>query len=149
MKAVNATSAQIQIDATLDAINRGLLGQHVDRIGTIGYCFGGGWSLQTALNDNEKIKACVMYYGFPEQNLDRLDALKAPLLGFFGTQDPRINPKVVGKFKSDLNTEHKEFYIFSYDAPHAFANPSNPHFNKQATEDSWKKTIAFFKRHLG
>ncbi len=149
MQRVNTDNAKMQIEETVRAIGeQGLLGGEIHRIGTIGYCFGGGWSLQTALSNNDAISACVMYYGSPELDLQRLSDLKAPLLAFYGTQDPRLNPPLVEKFKKALEADHKKFQIFSYDAPHAFANPSNPHFNKEATEDSWKKTIAFFDKYL-
>jgi carboxymethylenebutenolidase len=149
MHAVNADKAKAQIKATIDAVlHHELVGKGITKIGTIGYCFGGGWSLQAALSNNHAVKACVMYYGFPELDLHRLNELHAPLLGFFGSQDKGITPVVVEKFKTALNADHKDFEIHSYDAPHAFANPSNPHYNKEATADSWAKTVAFFKELL-
>jgi len=150
VRSVNAGAARKKVDAVISAIlHDNLVGKHISRIGTIGYCFGGGWSLQTALSDNNKVRACVMYYGYPELDLGRLRALKAPLLGFFGSQDKGITPAIVDKFKDALTADHKNFEIHSYDAPHAFANPSNPHFNKEATEDAWERTVAFVKKELG
>ena len=149
MQHVDSDAAAKLVRATVNAMADGsAFGEKIRRIGTLGYCFGGGWSLHTALADNSEVKACVMYYGYPELDPHRLQALKAPLLGFFGNQDKGITPELVGKFMALLKQEGKDFSITSYDAPHAFANPSNPHFNKQATEDSWKKTVAFYKRYL-
>jgi carboxymethylenebutenolidase len=149
MRAVNQTEADKQIAGTIDAIfSSHILGDSVRKLGTIGYCFGGGYSLETALEDDGAISACVMYYGHPEQDLTRLSRLQAPLLGFFGAQDTGITPAIVDRFKADLKTDGKDYRIYSYDAPHGFANPSNPRYNKAATEDSWKKTISFFKSNL-
>jgi carboxymethylenebutenolidase len=149
MRDLNEGDATKQIASTIVAVLKNhILGDSVENLGTIGYCMGGGYSLETALIGAGAIKACVMYYGHPEQDQTRLTRLQAPLLGFFGTQDKGITPAMVDQFKADLKTDGKDFHIYSYDAPHAFANPSNPHFNKEATEDSWKKTVSFFKVQL-
>ena len=149
VQSVREDAALQQIHETVDAVLQGhVLGDSVTKIGTMGYCFGGGYSLETALADDDAVKACVMYYGHPELDLTRLNRLNAPLLGFFGSQDKGITPKLVDKFKTALKEDRKHFHIYSYDTPHAFANPSNPHYNKEATEDSWKKTVAFFRREL-
>ncbi|MGH8281724.1 MAG: dienelactone hydrolase family protein, partial [Gammaproteobacteria bacterium] len=63
---------------------------HASRIGVIGWCLGGGWSLQTALMLPDKIDAAVMYYGRPVDDVAVLSKMKMPLLGFFGEQDKGI-----------------------------------------------------------
>jgi len=151
MRDLNEGEANKQITDTILAIlekDKHILGESVENIGTLGYCMGGGFSLETALNDETAVKACVMYYGHPEQDQTRLSRLQAPLLGFFGTQDKGITPALVDQFKADLKTDGKDAHIYSYDAPHGFANPSNPKFNKEATADSWKKTVSFLKVQL-
>ena len=150
MKSVNEDNARHQMADTITAIlHQDVVGKGIRHIGTVGYCFGGGQSLQAALDGGAEIQACVMYYGYPELDAARVEKLHAPLLGFFGSQDQGITPAKVDQFKQVLTQDHKHFQIFSYDAPHAFANPSNPHYNREATADSWKKTIAFFKEKLG
>ncbi len=113
-------------------------------IGTVGWCFGGGWSLQAALTLPDKVKLCVMYYGMPEQNREKLQLLNAKLLGFYGTKDKHLNPTVVDQFKTDLDALAKPYGIFSYDAGHGFANPSNPIYDAAAASDSKEKMYAFF-----
>src|SRR4030095_16161761 len=116
--------------------------------GTIGWCFGGAWSNQAAIEMGSKCKACVIYYGMPEQNTDRLAKLKAPVLGIFAKQDKNITPEVVVKFEENLKSLSIPVEIHSYDAVHAFANPSNPKHDPDATKDAKEKTYAFFKAKL-
>ena len=114
-------------------------------LGTVGWCFGGGWSLQAALTLPDKVKMCVMYYGMPEQDKEKLQLLNAKLLGFYGTRDQHLTPAVVDKFKADLDALGKPYGIYSYDAGHGFANPSNPVYDASATSDTKEKMYSFFK----
>lgn len=117
-------------------------------IGTIGWCFGGGWSLQASLIAGKQAKACVMYYGMPEENLNRLKTLNTDVLGIFAKEDKWINPEVVGKFEKNMKAAGKKVTIKMYDADHAFANPSNPQFNKAYMDDAYAMSIKYFKERL-
>jgi carboxymethylenebutenolidase len=119
-----------------------------ERIGTIGWCFGGGWSLRTALLAGDKVQACVMYYGMPERDTEKLKALKAPVLGIFGEKDARINPDVVHEFQKSLDSLGKPNSMHIYPADHAFANPSASSYNSEAAKSAWKLTLEFLKKHL-
>jgi carboxymethylenebutenolidase len=117
-------------------------------IATLGWCFGGGWSLQTALIAGKQAVACVMYYGMPEQDVNRLKTLNCDVLGNFANKDQWINTKVVAKFAEDMKAAGKKLYLHQYDADHAFANPSNPVYNSEATKDAYAHTIEFLKARL-
>jgi len=117
-------------------------------IATIGWCFGGSWSLQAAIEAGAKAEAAVIYYGMPERNVEQLKKLKAPVLGIFAKQDGSITPEIVIDFEQKMKQLGKDVTIKMYDAVHAFANPSNPKYDKQATEDAHKLAIAFLKKHL-
>jgi carboxymethylenebutenolidase len=118
------------------------------RIATIGWCFGGGWSLQSALLSGKQAIACVMYYGMPEQDVNKLKTLNCDVLGNFANKDQWINPKVVAKFQEDMKTAGKNISVHEFDADHGFANPSNPIYNSQATTDAYKYTLDFLKPRL-
>jgi len=118
------------------------------RIATIGWCFGGGWSLQTALLAGKQSIACVMYYGMPEQDVNKLKTLNCDVLGNFAAKDGWINPKVVAKFQDDMKTAGKNLTAHEFDADHGFANPSNPIYNSQATTEAYGYTLAFLKPRL-
>ncbi len=123
--------------------------QGAENIGVIGWCFGGGWSLQTALAIPDKIDATVIYYGSLVTDLDQLRTLGMPIIGFFGGQDQGIPPKTVKEFQANLETVGREADINIYEeAGHAFANPSGTRYNKKAAQDAWNKTKAFLEEHL-
>jgi len=117
-------------------------------ITTIGWCFGGGWSLQASILAGKQGAGCVMYYGMPEQDVNRLKTLHADVLGNFANKDQWINPKVVAKFEADMKTAGKKLIVHQYDADHGFANPSNPIYDSQAAKDAYAYTIAFLKPRL-
>jgi len=118
------------------------------KIFTIGWCFGGGWSLQTALLGGSNVAGCIMYYGMPEKDVDKLKTLHCDVIGFFANKDGGITPQIVDEFKANMKTAGKDLEVHQYDADHAFANPSNPHFDKEATADAYTRTIAFVKGHM-
>lgn len=118
------------------------------RIATLGWCFGGGWSLQASLLAGKQAAGCVMYYGMPDQDVNRLKTLHCDVLGLFANKDQWINPKVVAKFEEDMKAAGKKLYVHQYDADHAFANPSNPIYNSAAAKDAYAHTIEFLKARL-
>ncbi|MBS1489480.1 MAG: dienelactone hydrolase family protein [Bacteroidetes bacterium] len=118
------------------------------RIGTIGWCFGGGQSMQAALTSGRQAAASVIYYGMPEENIDRLKTLNCDVLDIWPMQDKWINKEVTEKFERNMITAGKKLIVKPYDADHAFANPSNPGHKKEFTADAYKHTITFFRERL-
>jgi len=118
------------------------------RIGTIGWCFGGGWSLQAAILAEKQAHACVIYYGMPEKDTEKLKKLKAFVLGIFASKERWISPAIVDEFEKNLGTLKKKNSINRFNAEHAFANPSNPNYDKEATEKAYQLTLAFFRKKM-
>jgi carboxymethylenebutenolidase len=119
------------------------------RIASVGWCLGGGWSLQTAFMLPDDLDAMVMYYGQIDGTRAQLETLKMPLLGFFGALDQSIPLRQVQDFRALLTSMGKDAEILIYsDANHAFANPSGGNYNEKAATDSWEKTLAFLDRTL-
>jgi len=135
--------------AVLRAADDYLKKQGASKVGVIGWCFGGGWSLATAIDEAPGIDAAVMYYGQPEKDRARLERLRAPLLGLFGADDKSIPPAAVRELESTLKSLGKSVDIHIYEgAGHAFANPSGTNFRPEAAEDAWKRTVAFLHHNL-
>ncbi|HEY4126752.1 MAG TPA: dienelactone hydrolase family protein [Gammaproteobacteria bacterium] len=123
--------------------------EHATKMGVIGWCFGGGWSLQTALLFPDKLDAAVMYYGQPVTDVDTLKTLKMPLIGFFGEKDMGITLADVTAFQAALKQAGVNAEIHEYpDAGHAFANPSGKNYQAAAATDSWSRTVKFFAKYL-
>ena len=114
---------------------------------SVGWCFGGMWSLQTAIIAGPQAKGTVMYYGRPETNMDKLKTIQCDIIGFFGNQDQAPSPAMVNEFEKNMKDAGKNLSVNRYDAGHGFANPSNPGFNPTATTDAYAKAIAFLKAH--
>lgn len=118
------------------------------KIYTVGWCFGGGWSLQSTLLAGKQAAGCVMYYGRPETNIERLKTINCDVIGFFANKDQGIPPAAVDAFEKNMKEAGKNLAVNRYDAGHGFANPSNPVYDKVATQDAHTKTIAFLKAHM-
>jgi len=118
------------------------------KVFTLGWCFGGGWSLQSALLGGSQVKGCIMYYGMPEQDVNKLKNLQCDVIGFFAQKDQRITPEVVHQFEQNMKAAGKNISVYEYDAGHGFANPSNPVFDKAAREDTYAKELAFIKARM-
>jgi carboxymethylenebutenolidase len=106
-------------------------------------------SLQTSLMAGKQATGCVMYYGMPEKDMNKLKnpecacAPKLPLRKMNG-----ITPAIVSQFEKDMKGLKKPITIKSYDADHAFANPSNPKHDKQRLMMRIKLVVELLKGHL-
>jgi carboxymethylenebutenolidase len=118
------------------------------RIGTIGWCFGGGWSLRASILAGEQGKACVMYYGMPVNTAKDIAPLRAPVLGIFATQDNWINPELIGKFEDLAKATNKELEVKWFEADHAFANPSGARYQEEAAQAANQLVWNFLKERL-
>lgn len=115
---------------------------------SVGWCFGGMLSLKSAMLEGKQAKGCVMYYGRPEQDVEKLKTLNTDVLGFFGSQDKGITPESVKTFEDNMQKAGEKVTVKMYDAGHGFANPSNPVYNKEASADAYKLAIAYLKDKL-
>ena len=126
-----------------------LTDQGATSVGTIGWCFGGMWSLRTALALPTEIDATVIYYGRPVTDTSALEPLTMPVLAFFGGADASIPQETVQAFESALTEAGVQHEVEVYpEAAHAFANPSGQAYDAAAAEDAWARTTAFFSTHL-
>jgi carboxymethylenebutenolidase len=116
------------------------------KVGVVGFCFGGWISNMMAVQVKD-IGAAVPYYG-RQPNDEQAALVKAPLLLQYGELDKRVNagwPAYEKVLKAN-NIEHTAH--FYEDANHGFHNNTTPRFDKTAADLSWKRTIAFFNKHL-
>jgi carboxymethylenebutenolidase len=115
-----------------------------ERIGAIGWCMGGGYSLDVALQE-PTLAADVINYGHLATDPEALKKIHAPILGLFGAQDRGIPPADVRKFGESLDQMGKKIEIKIYDdAGHAFENPNNKDGYRAAdAADAWKRTVEF------
>ena len=119
-------------------------------VASLGWCFGGGWSLNTAMMFPDRLDAAVIYYGQVTDDEEKLRPIEASILGFFGDEDQGIKISSVNRFEEALGRLRKEHDIHVYaGAGHAFANPTGKNYNADYAEDAWNKTLAFLRDKLG
>ncbi|HEX9251736.1 MAG TPA: dienelactone hydrolase family protein [Ignavibacteriaceae bacterium] len=142
MQSVNQERALNIISGAIDFAGKNA------KIGTLGWCFGGGWSLQASIMLGKQGSACVMYYGIIENTPETFKNLNAPVLGIFAEKDAWVNPEVYGNLEKNIKAAGKNITVKSFNADHAFANPSNEKFAEKATKEAKELTLKFFKDNL-
>ncbi len=119
------------------------------KVGTCGWCFGGGWSLETSTAT--PVEATVIYYGNVRKPAEQLKKLVGPVIGHFGTRDQSINAAMVADFEQAMKEAGKSerLTVYWYDADHAFANPTGARWDAEDAALAWERTLAFLKANLG
>ncbi|MDD4319614.1 MAG: dienelactone hydrolase family protein [Candidatus Peribacteraceae bacterium] len=138
----NPTAALQNLQSAV-AYVRGLPDVDGERLASVGWCFGGGWSYQMARNDLG-VQATVMYYGrfMPD---DDLSQMKADIIGHFGEDDESIPVDDVRAFQARLQTQGGTHEIYIYpNRGHGFARELD---NPDAVQ-AWDRTLAFLREHL-
>jgi len=120
-----------------------------ERIGAIGWCMGGGYSLDVALQE-PTLAADVINYGHLATDKDSLKKINAPVLGIFGGKDRGIPPEYAKKFGQTLDDLGKKAEIKIYpEAGHAFENPNNKDgYRADDAADAWRLTTSFLAQNL-
>ncbi len=116
------------------------------KIATIGWCFGGGWSLNASIA--APVEATVVYYGRVSRSAEDLKKLKGPVLGHFASRDQWINREMVGGFEAAMKAAGRRAESYWYEADHAFANPTSARYDQADAQLAWRRTLDFFKSHL-
>lgn len=119
------------------------------KIGAIGWCMGGSWSIKLA-EDQPKLAAFVVNYGALPTDPAIIAKIRAPMLGNFGAEDRGITPESVRAFEVAMKAAGKSTDIKIYDgAGHAFQNPNNKAgYRPEATADADKRIDGFFAKYL-
>ncbi|MCP4299690.1 MAG: dienelactone hydrolase family protein [Gammaproteobacteria bacterium] len=119
------------------------------RVGSLGWCFGGSWSLNAAQLFPDDLDASVIYYGQVTADEDALRPISSPILGLFAAKDTGIKVESVEAFREALERLRKTHEIHVYPGVgHAFANPTGTNYNENAAADAWRRTLEFLDVHL-
>jgi carboxymethylenebutenolidase len=158
--------AQVMSDLDATVAWAGANGGDLNRLGLTGFCWGGriAWLYD---EHNPRLKAVVAWYGrlgpvadaagaapdalHPFNPLDRVSALRAPVLGLYGGLDPSISQASIARMKTAIATgpmaaRGSEFVVYA-DAPHAFFADYRPSYRKADAEDGWRRCLAWFRGH--
>lgn len=146
MQAVDADEAR----ATLLAARRWLTdtwGGGSAPSASIGWCFGGAWSLRLAIADPE-LDAAVIYYGRANYTPEELAGIRARVLGIFGLEDQNPSREWVMQLFTDLKAAGVDEHVLLFPAGHAFANPSGPRYAAEPAENAWLQVRTFLRETL-
>lgn len=147
------TTPTDQVEADIDsglAYLRSLDGVDTERVASMGFCFGGGHSLQLGLRQSENLALTVIYYGAVVTDPDLLRPLTdgQPVLGIFAEEDNTVFTDEVLEFEAALNSLDIENEITIYPGVgHAFLNDEN-YDQPGPAGDAWQQTLAFLKENL-
>src|SRR5579875_775390 len=140
-----------QLVAMLDAGVRhlgSLPGVRRDRLGAMGFCFGGGLTWRLAM-ENGDLAAIVPFYGANPPSLDGVARIRGAVLAFYGALDARVDAGIPA-MRAALQQAHVTFeMVVEPNAGHAFFNDTGPAYNRAAAADAWSKTAAWFAKYLG
>jgi carboxymethylenebutenolidase len=126
-----------------------------DAEGIMGHCMGGRHAFLGATA--HPFKASVMLYGGGVNHsrngkptpLSRARSIDCPILGFFGKDDKNPSPADMAEIDAQLTQLGKKHEFHAYDgAGHAFQNFTDPRYRPEASEDAWRRYLAFFKETL-
>jgi carboxymethylenebutenolidase len=117
-----------------------------DRVGMVGFCFGGGvtWRVATSMPE---LKAAVPFYG-PHPPVEDVPNIQATVLAIYGERDTRINqgiPAIEEAMRQNGKIYEKVIYP---DADHAFHNDTGQRYNREAAQDAWNRTLDWFGKYL-
>ncbi|WP_298612711.1 dienelactone hydrolase family protein [uncultured Thiothrix sp.] len=118
------------------------------KVATLGWCFGGGWSLNTSIA--APVDATIIYYGNVAKGAEDLKTLKGPVQGHFGKLDKNINQAMVSGFEQAMEQAGKKdsLTVYWYEADHAFANPTGARYDEANAKLAWERTTEFLKKNL-
>lgn len=118
------------------------------KVATVGWCFGGGWSLKTALAAADKTVACAVYYGMPVEDTVQLKTLSSDVLFVWPNKDQWINEEVLTTFTANMKLAGKELTVLEFDADHAFANPSSERYVEAAAQEANGAVLEYLRERL-
>jgi carboxymethylenebutenolidase len=117
-----------------------------DRVGMVGFCFGGGvtWLAATKIPE---LKAAVPFYG-PHPPLEDVKDIRAAVLAIYGERDQRIN-QGIPEIEAAMQQNNKIFEKIIYpEADHAFFNDTGTRYNPQAAQDAWQRLLGWFEKYM-
>ena len=144
MKAVDGAAATETLTTWIDWLKAEP--RSTGKIGIVGWCFGGGWSLNASIA--APVAATVIYYGRVERPAADLADLDGPVLGHFADLDQWIDRAMVGGFETAMKEAGKSLETHWYSADHAFANPTSALYDREDAQTSWRRTLAFLRENL-
>ncbi len=118
-----------------------------DKLGVVGFCYGGGMANELAVRMGAELSAAVPFYG-GQPPADQVGKIKAPLLLHYASLDKRVNDGWPA-YEAALKAHGADYTAHMYEgANHGFHNDTTPRYDEAAAKLAWQRTLDFFNRHL-
>jgi carboxymethylenebutenolidase len=114
------------------------------KVANVGWCFGGSWSLRSAILGGKNTIGSVMYYGMPVSDIDELKKLNSDVLGLFATET-RISKEVIEQFDANMKSAGKKLTYKIFPGVHGFANPSNPKYDEKNAKIAYGMALDYLR----
>jgi carboxymethylenebutenolidase len=145
---VQLDQAFLDIQGAVDYLNQQEFVAPKNKVGVVGFCFGGGLAMMMSYRGTG-VGAVAVFYGNSRPTDTDLQNVKVPIIGFFGDQDRGFPAETINHWADVLKSAGKINQMTIYKgAPHAFFNNTRPSYRNLAVEDSWAKTLAWFENYL-
>jgi len=115
------------------------------KIGSLGWSAGGAWSLQTAIYAGDRDVACVVYYGMPENDVNKLKDIKTDVLAIFANKDTWITPNLANRFESNMQEAGIGLTKTSYEGTGGFADKKSDNYNKENADAAYSQVLSYLK----
>ena len=118
-----------------------------DRLGLIGFCWGGEMTFSSS-TEVRGLRAVVVFYGRSPKPLDRLKNIQAPVLAHYGEKDPGVNQDIPATEEAMKKYTKSYMYKIYPGAPHGFHTDNSDRYHPEAAKEAWAKTLDLFKNKL-
>jgi carboxymethylenebutenolidase len=115
------------------------------KIANVGWCFGGSWSLKSALLGKKQTVGSIIYYGMPVRDVEKLKTLNSDVLGLFATEN-YISKKIIEEFAESMKLAGKQLEYKIFEGVHGFANPSNPKHDPALSKEAYAMSLNYLKK---
>lgn len=117
-----------------------------NKLGAIGFCYGGGM-VNFLATEMPNMKIVIPFYGAPAP-IENVSKIKSEIMLHFASDDERFNA-MWPKYKEALEANKKQFEAFFYEGTmHGFNNDTTPRYNEKMANLAWQRSIEKFKKVL-
>lgn len=113
------------------------------KIASIGWSTGGAWSLQTAIHAGEQDVACVVYYGMPEYDVNKLKQIDTDVFAIYADMDTWVTPGLANTFEQKMQEAGKTLQTVAYKGEGGFAKRNSEEYDFDQAKDAYYKVLNY------
>ena len=118
-----------------------------DRLGVIGFCWGGEMTFSTA-TQVRGLKAVALFYGRSPKPIELVKNIEAPVIAHYGEKDTGVNQDIPATVEAMNKFNRPYNYKIYPGAQHGFYSEGSDRYHPEAAKEAWAKTLDHFKSNL-